>query len=112
MGSAERIHEVGDWKKQFFLQAHNGLLDHPQNYIMTADAVQVEHLLGSKAENLGAETIWNTRFQEIIWKDGIAQGLRCNVEDGPSQIQASIIVGADGPQSHVRASIGATTETN
>src|SRR5947209_18552364 len=78
---------------------------------MTADAVQVEHLLGSKAENLGAQTIRNTRFQEIIWKEGIAQGLSCNVEDGPSEIRASIIVGADGPQSHVRESIGATTKT-
>jgi len=111
MGSAERILEVRDWNQQVLLEADYGLLDHPQNYIMTADAVQVEHLLGSKAENLGAQTIWNTRFQEIIWKDGVAQGLRCNVEGGPSEIQASIVVGADGPQSHVRESIGATTKT-
>src|SRR5438105_276589 len=69
-GSAERILEVRDWNQQVLLEADYGLLDHPQNYIMTADAVQVEHLLGSKAENLGAQTIWNTRFQEIIWNDG------------------------------------------
>src|SRR5256885_3305932 len=111
MGSAERILEVRDWNQQVLLEADYGLLDHPQNYIMTADAVQVEHLLGSKAENLGAQTIWNTRFQDIVWKDGVAQGLRCDVEGGPSEIQASIIVGADGPQSRVRESIGATTKT-
>jgi len=111
MGSAERILEVRDWNQQVLLEADYGLLDHPQNYIMTADAVQVEHLLGSKAENLGAQTIWNTRFQEIIWKEGVAQGLRCDVEGGPSEIQASIIVGADGPQSRVREKIGATTKT-
>src|SRR5438046_9707987 len=110
-GSAERIPEVRDWNQQVLVEADYGLLDHPQHYIMTADAVQVEHLLGSKAENLGAQTIWNTRFQEIVWKDGIAQGLRCNVEGGPSEIQASIIVGADGHQSQVRESIGAKTKT-
>lgn len=107
MGSAERILEVRDWNREVLLEADYGLLEHPQNYIMTADAVKVEHLLGYKAEDLGAQTIWNTRFQEIIWDNGIAQGLRCEVEGGPSEIRASIIVGADGPQSHVRESIGA-----
>jgi len=111
MGSAERILEVKDWNGEVLLEADYGLLEHPQNYIMTADAVQVEHLLGYKAEDLGAQTIWNTRFQEIIWNNGIAQGVRCEVEGGASEIKASIIVGADGHQSRVRESIGATTKT-
>ena len=110
MGSAERILEVKDWTGEILLEADYGLLDHPQNYIMTADAVQVEHLLGSKAEELGAQTIWNTRFKEIIWNNGIAQGVHCEVEGGPSKISASIVIGADGPQSRVRESIGATTK--
>jgi 2-polyprenyl-6-methoxyphenol hydroxylase-like FAD-dependent oxidoreductase len=109
MGSAERILEVRDWNQEILLEADYGLLDHPQNYIMTADAVQVEHLLGYKAENLGAQTVWNTRFQEIIWNNGIAQGLRCEVEGGLSEVKTSIIVGADGPHSQVRDSFGATT---
>src|SRR5438046_7797057 len=67
MGSAERILEVRDWNQQVLLEADYGLLDHPQNYIMTADAVQVEHRLGSKAESMGAQTIWHTRFQDIDW---------------------------------------------
>ena len=111
MGSAERILEVRDWNQEVLLEADYGLLEHPQNFIMTADAVQVEHLLGYKAEDLGAQTIWNTRFQEIIWNNGTAQGVRCEVEGGPSEIRASIIVGADGPQSRVRESIGAKTKT-
>ena len=111
MGSAERILEVKDWNGEVLLEADYGLLEHPQNYIMTADAVQVEHLLGYKAEDLGARTVWNTRFQEIIWDNGIAQGVRCEVEGGPSEIKASIVVGADGPQSRVRESIGAATKT-
>jgi 2-polyprenyl-6-methoxyphenol hydroxylase-like FAD-dependent oxidoreductase len=111
MGSAERILEVRDWNQEILLEADYGLLEHPQNYIMTADAVQVEHLLGYKAEDLGAQTIWNTRFQEIIWNNGTARGVRCEVEGGPSEIKASIVVGADGPQSQVREKIGAKTET-
>ena len=110
MGSAERILEVKNWNGELLLEADYGLLEHPQNYIMTADAVQVEHLLGYKAEDLGAQTIWNTGFKEIIWNNGVAQGVRCEVEGGPSEIKASIVVGADGPQSHVRESIGATTK--
>jgi 2-polyprenyl-6-methoxyphenol hydroxylase-like FAD-dependent oxidoreductase len=110
MGSAERILEVRDWNRELLLEADYGLLDHPQNYIMTADAVQVEHLLGYKAENLGAQTVWNTRFQEIIWNNGIAQGLRCEVEGGLSEVKTSIVIGADGPHSQVRDSIGATTK--
>jgi 2-polyprenyl-6-methoxyphenol hydroxylase-like FAD-dependent oxidoreductase len=111
MGSAERILEVRDWNREILLEADYGLLDHPQNYIMTVDAVQVEHLVASKAEDLGARTIWNARFQEIVWKNGIAEGVRCDIEGGASQFKASIIVGADGPQSRVRESIGATTKT-
>ncbi len=100
MGSAERILEVRDWNQQVLLEADYGLLDHPQNYIMTADAVQVEHLLGSKAENLGAQTIWNTRFQDIVWKDGVAQGLRCGRMELPRDCVAMSRVGL--PKSKLR----------
>src|SRR3989475_10052259 len=74
MGSAERILEVKNWNGEVLLEADYGLLEHPQNYIMTTDAVQVEHLLGYKAEDLGAQTIWNTGFKEIILNNVVAQG--------------------------------------
>src|SRR5207245_4778055 len=41
MGSAERILEVRDWNGEGLFEGNYGLLNHPQNYIMTADAVQV-----------------------------------------------------------------------
>lgn len=110
MGSAERILEVKDWNRELLLEADYGLLDHPQNYIMTVNAVQVEQLLGYKAENLGARTVWNAGFQEIIWENGVAQGVRCNVDGESTDFRASIVVGADGPQSRVRESIGATSK--
>ena len=111
MGSAERILEVRDWDRELLLEVDYAVLDHPQNYILTVDAVQVEQLLGYNAENMGARTLWNTGFDEILWNTGLAQGVRVRVKDEPADIKASVIVGADGPQSRVRAGIGATTKT-
>ena len=110
MGSAERILEVRDWNRELLLEADYAVLDHPQNYIMTVNAVQVEQLLGYKAENLGARTVWNAGFREIIWNNGVAKGVRCDIEGETSDLMASIIIGADGPQSRVRESIGAKSE--
>ena len=111
MGSAEKILEVRDWNQEMLLEADYSILAHPQNYIMTVDASQVEQVLGYKAENLGAQTAWNVSFREIIWDRGVARGVRCSVEGEPTDFNASIVVGADGPQSRVRESIGATSKT-
>jgi 2-polyprenyl-6-methoxyphenol hydroxylase-like FAD-dependent oxidoreductase len=111
MGSAERILEIRDWNRNLLLEADYSVLDHPQNYIMTVNAVEVEQTLGYKAENLGAKPIWNAGFEEILWNNETAQGVRVNVEGEPADIRASIVVGADGPQSKVRASIGAVAKT-
>src|SRR6266702_8165931 len=111
MGSAERVLELRDWDRELLLEVDYAVLDHPQNYIMTVNAVQVEQLLGYNAENMGARTLWNTGFEEILWNNGVAQGVRVKVEDEPADIKASVIVGADGPQSRVRAGIGVTTKT-
>jgi 2-polyprenyl-6-methoxyphenol hydroxylase-like FAD-dependent oxidoreductase len=111
MGSAERILEIKDWNRNLLLEADYSALDHPQNYIMTVNAVEVEQILGYKTENMGAKTIWGARFEEILWNNGTAQGIRANIDGRPANIGASIVVGADGPQSKVRASIGAITKT-
>jgi 2-polyprenyl-6-methoxyphenol hydroxylase-like FAD-dependent oxidoreductase len=110
MGSAERILEVRSWNGDLLLEADYGLLDHPQNYIMTVDAAQVEQLLGYNAENLGSQSVWNAGFQKILWNNGIAEGVRCDIQGDPSEIKASIIVGADGPQSRVREDMGAVAK--
>jgi len=111
MGSSERILEVRDWDHNLLLEADYSVLDHSQNYIMTVNAVEVEQTLGYEAEKMGAKTLWSAGFEEILWKDGGAQGVRVNVEGEPADINASIVVGADGPQSRVRSMIGATART-
>jgi 6-methylpretetramide 4-monooxygenase len=111
LGTPEQILEVKDWDHNLLLEADYSVLDHPQNYIMTVNAVEVEQTLGYKAENLGAKTIWGAAFEEILWENGTAKGVRINAEDERTDITASVVVGADGPQSKVRASIGAIAKT-
>jgi 2-polyprenyl-6-methoxyphenol hydroxylase-like FAD-dependent oxidoreductase len=111
MGTAERILEIKDWDHNLLLEADYSVLDHPQNYIMTVDAVEVEQILGYKTENMGAKTIWGAGFEEILWNNGTAQGVRVSIEGEQANIRASMVVGADGPQSKVRTSIGAVAKT-
>src|SRR6266498_2565341 len=104
MGSAERILEVRDWDRQLLLEVDYAVLDHPHNYILTVNAVQVEQLLGYNAENMGARTLWSTGFDDILWNTGLAQGVRVKVKDEPADIKASVIVGADRPSKTIPGS--------
>lgn len=110
-GSAERILEVRDWDRNLLLEADYSLLDHPQNYIMTVNAVEVEQILGYKTENLGAKSVWGAGLEEILWINGVAKGVRVNIEGEPADIQAQMVIGADGPQSKVRSAIGSIAKT-
>ena len=110
-GSESKVLEVRAWNQEVLLEADYGLLDHPQNYILTANATEVESLLAYKAENSGAEIFWGTHFQETIWNNGSAEGVRFELSNGEvDEVKASVIVGADGPQSRVRESIGSKTK--
>src|SRR5438094_9117692 len=111
MGSAERILEVRDWDRQLLLEVDYAVLDHPQNYILTVNGVQVEQLLGYNAENMGARTLWSTGFDDIVWSTGLAHGVRVKAKDEPTDIRASAVVRADGPRYRGRAGIGAATKT-
>ncbi|HEX4920107.1 MAG TPA: NAD(P)/FAD-dependent oxidoreductase [Candidatus Bathyarchaeia archaeon] len=110
LGSVERILEVKDWNRELLLEADYSVLDHPQNYITTVNAVQIEQLLGYKAENLGAQTVWGAGYREIIWDNGLASGVRCDFEGEITDFPASVVIGADGPQSRIRTAIGAVSK--
>lgn len=111
LGSTERILEVKDWTGELLLEADYSVLDHPQNYIMTANAADIEQVLSLEAENAGARMVWGAGFQEILWDNGVARGVRAKTGDGTTEINSSFVIGADGPQSKVRTSIGATVKT-
>ncbi len=110
-GSQTRIFEIRGWDGELLLEADYGLLDHPHNYLLTVNASELALLLRYKAERSGAEVDWGARFHELIRNDGKVQGVSFEAEGGIDQVACSVVVGADGPQSQVRASMGAKVES-
>jgi 2-polyprenyl-6-methoxyphenol hydroxylase-like FAD-dependent oxidoreductase len=111
VGSASQILEVKSWAGEVLLEADYGLLEHPQNYLLTANATEIERLLVYLAENAGASVLWGTSFQEILLNGGQTEGVVYEAEGVRDEIRAPLVVGADGPQSRIRTSIGAEVKT-
>jgi 2-polyprenyl-6-methoxyphenol hydroxylase-like FAD-dependent oxidoreductase len=111
VGSSSQILEVKSWEGEVLLEADYGLLEHPQNYILTANATEIERLLVYLAEKAGAKVLWGTSFQELTMTEGRADGVVYEADGVTDQIQAPIVVGADGPQSRVRTSLGSEVKT-
>jgi 2-polyprenyl-6-methoxyphenol hydroxylase-like FAD-dependent oxidoreductase len=111
VGSASQILEVKSWEGEVLLEADYGLLEHPQNYLLTANATEVERLLVYLAEKAGAKVLWGSSFQELTMTEGKVDGVVFETDGMTDQIQASIVVGADGPQSRIRTSIGVEVKT-
>src|SRR5713101_4970534 len=99
VGSASQILEVKSWEGEVLLEADYSLLEHPQNYLLTANATEIERLLVYLAEKVGASVLWGTSFQEILLDGGQAEGVVYETEGGRDEIKATLVVGADGPQS-------------
>src|SRR5713101_3887608 len=111
VGSASQILEVKSWEGEVLLEADYGLLEHPQNYLLTANATEIERLLVYLAEKVGAQVLWGTSFQEILLNGGRAEGVVYETEGIRDEIRAPLVVGADGPQSHIRTSLGVEVKT-
>ena len=111
IGSASQILEVKSWEGEVLLEADYGLLEHPQNYLLTANATEIERLLVYLAEKAGAKVFWGTTFQELTQSEGSTNGVVYEADRVTDQIQASVVVGADGPQSRVRTSLGSEVKT-
>jgi 2-polyprenyl-6-methoxyphenol hydroxylase-like FAD-dependent oxidoreductase len=111
VGSASQILEVKSWTGEVLLEADYSLLEHPQNYLLTANATEVERLLVYLAEQAGAKVLWGSSFQELTMTEGKVDGVVFEQEGVTDQIQALVVVGADGPQSRIRTSMGVKVKT-
>jgi 2-polyprenyl-6-methoxyphenol hydroxylase-like FAD-dependent oxidoreductase len=111
VGSASQILEVKSWEGEVLLEADYGLLEHPQNYLLTANATEIERLLVYLAEKAGANVLWGSSFQELTRTEGKVSGVVFETDGATDMIEASVVVGADGPQSRIRTSIGAEVKT-
>jgi 2-polyprenyl-6-methoxyphenol hydroxylase-like FAD-dependent oxidoreductase len=68
--------------------------------------------LARLAEQTGARTVWNARFDSIVFnQNGIATGVHYAVDHETVLLKSSVVVGADGPMSRVRKIIGSKTVT-
>jgi 2-polyprenyl-6-methoxyphenol hydroxylase-like FAD-dependent oxidoreductase len=111
VGSMSQILEVKNWTGEVLLEADDGLLDHPQNYLLTANATELERMLVYLAEQGGVQIFWGTSFQELVQNGGRTEGVVYESAGVSDQISAPVVVGADGPQSHVRTTLGAEVKT-
>lgn len=111
VGSKSQILEVKNWKGEILLEADYSLLDHPQNYLLTANATELEQTLLYLAEKAGAQVFWGASFQELVLNNGRVEGVIYQTERNTDQIRAPVVVGADGPQSRIRTSLGVEVKT-
>ncbi len=111
-GPKASIFEIRSWTGELLLEVDYGLLDHPFNYLLTVNFSDLDRFLRERAEGMGAEIVWGARFQELQGKDGTVEGLVFESEGDKQQVTASVVVGADGPQSRVRAALGAKVQTH
>jgi 2-polyprenyl-6-methoxyphenol hydroxylase-like FAD-dependent oxidoreductase len=105
------VFEIRNPHGKILLEADYGLLEHPQNYLMTVNASDLDLALRYKAEQSGAEVVWGARFLNLVQNDGQVQGLSFETDRGRNEIAASVVVGADGSQSPVRAAMGSRVDT-
>jgi 2-polyprenyl-6-methoxyphenol hydroxylase-like FAD-dependent oxidoreductase len=111
VGSRSQILEVKNWEGEVLLEADYGLLDHPQNYLLTANATELERMLVYLAEQAGAQILWGTSFRELLLSEGRVSGVVFEADGVGDRIQASVVVGADGPQSRIRSGLGVEVKT-
>jgi 2-polyprenyl-6-methoxyphenol hydroxylase-like FAD-dependent oxidoreductase len=70
---------------------------------------QQDVLLVEAARDAGADVRERTAMTEVVWRDGRAAGVHCKTREGEYEIQAKLVIGADGRKSHVAAEVGAWT---
>lgn len=105
------VFEITNPKGEVLLEADYGLLEHPQNYLMTVNASDLEIALRNSAEQSGAEIVWGAVFLDLVQSNGQVQGLSFETDQGKDQIAASVVVGADGSRSPVRTAMGSRVDT-
>lgn len=61
------------------------------------------------ARDAGADVRESTKVERVVWRDGRAVGVVCRTREGEYEIQAELVIGADGRQSRIAAEVGSWT---
>lgn len=70
---------------------------------------QQDVLLVEAARDAGADVRERVAMTEVVWRDGRAAGVRVKTREGQYEIQARLVIGADGRKSRVAAEVDAWT---
>ncbi len=109
-GSKAEVFEVRAWNGELLLEADYRLLDHPQNYLLTVNASNLDLVMRYKAERSGVQVAWGTSFKELRHDNSHLTGLRFETNGELLEANAMVVVGADGANSRVRTLIGSKAE--
>jgi len=109
-GSKAEVFEVRAWDGKILLEADYKLLDHPQNYLLTVNATDLDMVLRYKAEKSGAQFVWGTSFKDLVRNNGQLTGLKFETNGALQETNTAVVVGADGANSRVRTLIGSKAE--
>jgi flavin-dependent dehydrogenase len=61
------------------------------------------------ARDAGADVRELTKVEQVVWRDGRAVGVICRNRETEYEIQAELVIGADGRRSRIAAEVGAWT---
>lgn len=65
-----------------------------------------DQVLVEAARAAGAEVRERTAMSNVVWRHGRAVGIVCRTKDDEYEIQAKLVIGADGRKSHVAGEVG------
>ncbi|MEV4420333.1 NAD(P)/FAD-dependent oxidoreductase [Patulibacter sp. NPDC049589] len=114
MGALQKILALGPAKSRY-LTLHDGDLEVRErfkpfsgiDYGLCIPRDQQDVLLVEAARDAGADVREGTSVDEVVWRDGRAAGVRCRTREGSYEIQARLVIGADGRRSRVAAEVDA-----
>ena len=87
------------------------LIEHKQNYLLTILTQELELVLRKRAEDGGVRLYESASFDSFMRENGEVNGVRATIDGNSSNLEAKIVVGADGAKSKVRELAGIRVQT-
>lgn len=116
MGALPKILALGPSKSRY-LTLHDGDVEIRErfrpfsgiDYGLCIPRDKQDAILVETAREAGADVRELTKVEDVVWRHGRAVGVTCRDRETTYEIQASLVIGADGRQSRVAAEVDAWT---
>jgi 2-polyprenyl-6-methoxyphenol hydroxylase-like FAD-dependent oxidoreductase len=116
MGALRKILALGPAKTKY-LTLHEGDLEIRErftpfagiDYGLCIPRDQQDVLLVEAARDAGADVRERCSVEQVVWRDGRAVGVRYRTKEGEFEIQAKLVIGADGRKSRIAAEVDSWT---